>query len=453
MRFNPLARSRCVAPERWLPLIAAVVVAAAAGRGAWLTFAPAADTSQGDRRRLEVTQVPRREQPLDITPHGAYRDMLTDEELGPIVASVEPSWTGPSMGYIVHSLRLWGADATFGPSWQFPGQPPHYLYPAPTQLKILLDHSEFERAFVRNFAMPTFLDEGEVGVSVLTGSDTDIGANQGQYHVDKVLQVLAEIGIPASTRVVPRSRSGRTRDWTIHDILNESLWKYSPYQEPEFTISAYARWLRPGATWENRFGVRYRLDDVVDRLLEPGKTGGACVGLHVMYALASVLRAHRVEPVISDATAERVAARLRRISQQLTDVQRSDGSWSLDWNGPFHRPPDNTDWYLDVPPYPEIYMTGHHLEWIALAPPEVGPSREVVRRAVDYLKTRITAMPLPFFYNPDVYPLGTHAARALCLIRGVAPWEIRQRYPVAPKGVENPSRRDVSSTLPKGDGA
>lgn len=388
------------------------------------------------RRKDEVRRIPMRAEPLDIKPTGTFRDLITDEELGPIVALEEPCWPGPSVGLMVHALRLWGADATFGPAWKFSSRPPLFVYPSPTQVDILLNHETFEREFRRNYAMPTFLGLGEVGVSVLSSSDADLAATQGQYHRDKLLQVLAEIGIPSGRAVTPRAPASDGRRFTVGDIVTESLWTFSPYQEPEFTTSAYSRWLLAPAVWKTRFGEEYRMDDLVERLLERHDGEGPCLGIHVPYALTSVLRANQVEPILSPAMARRVADRLREVSALLEQRQQEDGSWSLEWNGPFHRTPENWVWYLGVEPYARVLATGHHLEWISLAPPEVCPRREVVKRAIDYLKRTLTRMPEPFFVNVDVYPLSTHAARALCLIRGVSARDIHRRFPVTPPGVE-----------------
>lgn len=447
------ARRPWASAERWFAVLTAAVLAVVGVRSAWHTFAPAANASQEQRRRLEVAHVPRRERPLDITPHGAYRDMLTDEELGPVVAAADPCWTGPDVGQFAHSLRLWGAEASFDRAWQLSGRPRLFLYPPRDQLKILLEHPEFERAFGNNSGIRMLLSDGEVGISVVTNLDSDVASRKGQFHVDKILQVLAEIGMPATTRVVPRVTGESSREWTVNDILNESLWKYSPYQEAEFTISAFSRWLSPPATWENRFGTRYNMNDLVNSLLDEPKTNHACVGMHLPYALVSALRANQQGPILSDANVKRIEARLQEITRTLVKVQQADGSWGTEWNGHFDRRPNDGMWYLDTPPFPEVYATGHHLEWIALAPPKLGPPREVVRRAVDYLKTAITAMPQPFFHHADVYPLGSHAVRALCLIRGVTPSEIRQRYPVVPNGVNPLSDPNGSSISHKGGGA
>ena len=421
--------------ERSFAIVTVVVIAIFGGRGVWRSVVLDSGIMQEQQRRDQIVRIPYREQPLDIKPTRVYRELLTDEELGPIVAASDPCWTNPDVGQFLHSIRLWTTEAEFEQAWQIPGRPQLLLYTPREQLKILLEHPEFDRTFANKSGIRTLLSPGEVGVTVVTNQDSDIASQHGQYHVDKLLQVLAEIGKPGTTPIVPYSAGGTETKWKVADILIESLWKFSRYQELEFTTSAYSRWLSPPARWENRFGEQCSLDDIVEELLDSSAKPHTCISLHIPYALISVYRANQVGRVLSKATEVRVEAKLREISQVLANVQRADGSWSTDWNGQFERHPNDGMWYLDQPKYPEIYATGHHLEWIALAPPELGPPHEVVRRAVVYLKGAITSMPLPFFQHSDLYPFGSHAVRALCLIRGVSPAEIRRRFPVVPNGI------------------
>jgi hypothetical protein len=69
----------------------------------------------------------------------------------------------------------------------------------------------------------------------------------------------------------------------------------------------------------------------------------------------------------------------------------------------------------------KLLVTGHHLEWLALAPEEVQPPREAVVRAAQWLVTALMEMDekqIAAAYGPY-----SHAARALCLWRGVDPFE------------------------------
>ena len=62
-------------------------------------------------------------------------------------------------------------------------------------------------------------------------------------------------------------------------------------------------------------------------------------------------------------------------------------------------------------------VTGHHLEWLALAPEEVQPPRETVIRAAQWLTRSLREMDEKDLL--EAYGPYTHAARALCLWRGV----------------------------------
>ena len=63
-----------------------------------------------------------------------------------------------------------------------------------------------------------------------------------------------------------------------------------------------------------------------------------------------------------------------------------------------------------------ILATGHHLEWLALAPVEVQPPRESIIRAAQWLvqaMREVDARTLDIDYGPF-----SHAGRALSLWRG-----------------------------------
>ena len=382
-----------------------------------------------DLRRAQETvqRRPRRDVPLNLIPICELRDIVREEELGPVVASVQPSWPGPSIGLIIHSLRLWGAHAAFAQkNTLYPDQNGLITYPTPLPLEVLLDHNVFRNVFQFHTLIPPLLTEGRMGVAVTTKNDPTWNAYQGQFHADDILQVLGEIGIPRSYPVRPKTSSNRR--FTVDDLINESLWSYSQMQEPDFTAGAYARWLRGPATWRNRFNELCSLDLLADQLVKRPFGRGACLGTHLPYAMVSLLRAHEVEPLISDNTAARLTVRLRELSTVLTRNQQADGSWPGRWCDTV---PDDREWrsfYLNAPLNAAILTTGHHLEWIALALAEVRPPREVIVRAARFLLRTIPALPKPFFADMNMYPAGTHAVRALCLLCGVDPWEVYQRF-------------------------
>ena len=75
----------------------------------------------------------------------------------------------------------------------------------------------------------------------------------------------------------------------------------------------------------------------------------------------------------------------------------------------------------------KLLVTGHQLEWLALAPDEVQPPRETVIRAAQWLARTLTEMDQKDLV--DAYGPYTHAARALCLWRSADPNTLWNKAP------------------------
>ena len=69
----------------------------------------------------------------------------------------------------------------------------------------------------------------------------------------------------------------------------------------------------------------------------------------------------------------------------------------------------------------KLLVTGHQLEWLALAPEQVQPPRETIVRAGQWI-TR-TLLEIDQKELVETYGPYSHAARALCLWRSVEPME------------------------------
>jgi hypothetical protein len=79
--------------------------------------------------------------------------------------------------------------------------------------------------------------------------------------------------------------------------------------------------------------------------------------------------------------------------------------------------------------YDQILVTGHQLEWLALAPEEVQPPRENIVRAGQWLAKTLLELDqkdLEAAYGPY-----THAARALALWRNQDPYQAWLKGPAA----------------------
>jgi len=73
-----------------------------------------------------------------------------------------------------------------------------------------------------------------------------------------------------------------------------------------------------------------------------------------------------------------------------------------------------------------IICTGHHLEWMAQAPPELRPSRDIVGSAVRGVLELVREFTI--YDRSQSYLELTHLARALCLMKNQSPVEVVQSW-------------------------
>jgi hypothetical protein len=120
---------------------------------------------------------------------------------------------------------------------------------------------------------------------------------------------------------------------------------------------------------------------------------------------------------LSRRTKLKILLYMKRASILLAEAQTTDGYWTRQWpQGQAAAKPDTKK----APAlHDKLLVTGHHLEWLALAPDEVQPPRETIVRAGQWLARTLVEMDqkeLLAAYGPY-----SHAARALCLWRSKDP--------------------------------
>jgi hypothetical protein len=145
----------------------------------------------------------------------------------------------------IHALRLWGNRALFSsPTWS-----------GGELLDTLLNSGRMENQY------PAFhlYRVNRFGVAVKLSRTT--GQVDGDPHRDKILSVLALLGIPASTRIEIDGV-----DYHIRDLLTASIADFSFEHELPWTAIAYALYLTPLQSWKNRFGTLHTFDELADSL-------------------------------------------------------------------------------------------------------------------------------------------------------------------------------------------
>jgi len=266
---------------------------------------------------------------------------------------------------LMHVTHLWGPEVCFP---RTPGRDPIRVLDA---ILMAEDRPEF-----RTRKKPAFVDT--TGRLRLRAQVLEEGPVTGEAHVDQTVAVLAGLGIPLDQPIGVVGGHA-----TLRDVFQEVLLAYSPSSvEAEWTAIAIALYLPPVVEWRTEWGERYTIDDVARTLLARPLGEGPCDGTHNVQALCVLLRVSGQYPVLSDSTREAIVERLKTVRDRLEKFQMSSGAWSWNWailGKPLvdEEVPDQLRWEVLLP-------TAHHLEWIALAPPELRPSDKAIQRAVDY---------------------------------------------------------------------
>ena len=230
-------------------------------------------------------------------------------------------------------------------------------------LDVLLDSRAAETSGVEPYP---FLYRSDPGVSVQYEA-----GGCGIAHHDQYLKVMGDLGLSSETAI--RLPDGSPS--TLGEVIRNSLANFDIGQELEFTAVAYSRWLPPTRSWVDRHGDRHSFDDIAEALMKRPSDKTSCCGAHTPYALVNLLRANQQYPILDPDVARRVEAHLVDISRRLEANQDPSGAWLGRWYVSREPVPDETIGFQ------AIWATGHHLEWITLAPEHLRPNRQCIERA------------------------------------------------------------------------
>jgi hypothetical protein len=102
----------------------------------------------------------------------------------------------------------------------------------------------------------------------------------------------------------------------------------------------------------------------------------------------------------------------------MTASQSSEGYWPGNWM-------DGADAEAKTDPKDKpskkVIATGHHLEWLSIAPPELHPPREQILKAADWIIKNTTELPQSTI--DQNYTFYSHVGKALANWRQTTPAE------------------------------
>ncbi|MCA9064212.1 MAG: hypothetical protein KDA96_14175 [Planctomycetaceae bacterium] len=379
---------------------------------AWFALPP---TSQ----KMVVARATHQPYPLDVqiedippvTISSLYNDpdLVTDQQLADVLHKILPRFSRRHLrpNYVEHALRTWGASIEFRNPDVISG---------PQMRDFLIDNSRYVDSWGED-GMP-ILEPYENGISIRYGKDRSTSV-----HHDHLLACLTEAGVPLSEAVhVPG------REMQMYDVMNQSLQDFQLDEiETEWSAMAFSAWLMPQKlkTWHNGRGRQLSLDLLAERLIRNHKQHGVCSGTHRVYTLMMMLRLNEDNggELLSEHSTSRMMDYLREVRDLIMAAQDDDGSWPPNWASGADAAKLAE---ANEPIYRRVISTGHHLEWLSIAPEELHPPREDIHRAATWIINNTLETPQETIDSN--YTFYSHVGNALALWRKTTPAAFWQNW-------------------------
>ena len=363
-----------------------------------------------------------------VTPSPLYDDpkVISDEDLALVLHAILPRFSQQKLrpNYVEHAVRTWGSAIEFENE---------ELISGPQMVAFLLDTGRYVASWGDQH--DPILQPNDKGIYVRWFSD-----RSASVHHDHMLALLAEAGVTLDQTVYTPARKT-----TLHEIFAEALRDFRlDERETEWSTMAFAGFLAPQKTssWRNSQGRRISFDALATRLMRSHKKKGVCLGIHRVYSLMTLVRLHdEYGDLISESTCEQILAFLSDVCELIIDAQYDNGSWPPNW-------PDGVEAQANEDPKEKsssrVLATGHHLEWLSIAPKELHPPRNAILRAAAWLVKNVRETSQEEIDRN--YTFYSHAGKALALWRGTSPAEFWTDWRLSHPNAE-------SLTEPANDGA
>lgn len=366
--------------------------------------------------RLAQSRAPRiLNQPRTARATSDFRAVVDLCQLSAIMAKAAPISSKPgkiTILHATHALRLWGR----GPGLVSGRFSPHgevddlYVVAGPEILDILVSEEEFLKMYPASVPL---LSRDSRGIKVRANGGSPSASETSNWpdcerHIDKNISVFGEIDLHSN---FPASSEGKLG--TISDMIRSSLWNFTPSQEIEFTCKAYLYYLETDTEWTTKRGISFDLKSLVKMQTRRNWAETSCAGTHICHNLALAMAIDRDEPFLGEELRNELANKLIEYSTALEKFQREDGSWPSGW---MVGSEETRLSELEGERIARLRVAGHHLEWIAIAPPELRPKKDTIVKAIMYAQKEFAEWSYSDIKNS--YPVITHGARALLLLSG-----------------------------------
>jgi hypothetical protein len=341
-------------------------------------------------------------------------EVVSDEELASVLKKIVPRFSRSHLrpNLVEHALRTWGSKIEFKNPDAISG---------PQMADFLTDNAKYLESWGDN--NPPLLEPINDGIHVRWGGDLS-----SSVHHDHTLAALTEAGLPMDAPVFTSARAMQVRNVVAEALRDFHL----DERETEWSAMSFTLWMAPQKTtaWYNGEGRRITFDMVAERLMRNHKRDGVCLGTHRAYSLMLLIRLNEQYggDLITAETTSQIMKYLETTRDMIIASQSADGSWPANWT-------DGADAEAKGDPKEKIskrvIATGHHLEWLSIAPQELHPPREQILKAADWMVKNVAETPQAEI--DQSYTFYSHVGKALAMWRKTSPAEFwaawREQHP------------------------
>lgn len=231
-----------------------------------------------------------------------------------------------------------------------------------------------------------------------------------QSHVDQLIGVFGEIGVPPSFPIFTRQGGG-----SVGDVIRDSVANFSlQAEELEWTAVAYAQYLEVDS-WCNKFGQKFTFGQLVGELISRyRKKTASCGGTHIVTSLVFIANSQEPKRFLTNSEADLLREFLAGCVLDAVESQNGAGGWSYGWNDPtFNIVSYDSKADFEM----ELLVTGHTLEWLRILPQELVPDSQVFERGAARVLQLLSVSGVLNSY--DNYCQRTHALRSVRELSGL----------------------------------
>ena len=369
-----------------------------------------------------VVPIPRTE-PVRLAPLYNEPTLVSDDELGKVLAQVRPRFEQTKLrpNFVEHALRAWGVDAEFGDKRVMSGR---------AMKDFLVDHGKWLAAWGAD-TVP-LLNDADLGVNIRWGLEEG-----GSVHHDHWLACLTEAGVKLDEPVFTPSHKVHT----IADVIEQSLRDFRvDERETEWSAMAFGLWIVPEKSWRTVDGRVVNFDMLARRLIRGHKRFGVRNGTHRLYSMMLLYRLDDEFNILSKEVRTEIHDHLMGVRENLIASQFEDGHWPTNWmdgKAAVEKP-------VDDPLYRKVIATGHHIEWMGIAPREFHVPRPQLEKAFRFIIDTTISRPTEEVLGH--YTFYSHVVAALSNWRGTRAADFWRTYEAAHPEVNTVEVKSVSGS-------